>query len=488
MKTINLVYSIAKRKTTNNFSLGFIGYIYDDETRSDKAPNYNNRKFTQYGIFTEAEFCEVSSIMKEVAGERLATDAELKAAYKDLRVEPEEYILGHYIPKKVSSGRYELDFIKAILDKINEDIPDIEKIVVSTLHTAISTYLYYKNSDDELDSGIGRAVKEIGGLNLKKVTGSRGINSILAAEAYRGHDFDYSEQSLLYTKATTLPKITGYSPHPLFYNSNLCYFYNKPSDDAENVQYHEYVLSKFSKKDKFVEDGKPMMGYGVSILRLKNPEDGLEKVIAHHRDCITEKRLGMNAIGNLNGIMDKKFLDLFMSSEVSPLHSTRINDMNPTITYRSDGSIIAEDSFRIIRKYDAEKAQGLIRDILDNFQSGEDKGIKRYDITDLIYTKDDKKATIDKSLNGSKSLQLPKELTKQFTRRKLCLRMGYDIPIYRCLSKLTSLDTQVFLVLYDETKTSTSTNFERYCTIVKSDGDVSIWSTVYSNNLFSFLL
>lgn len=509
MKILVINYSIIIQKTSKAIAGGFVGYCYDTDNLSAKktTPNYNNRKFTSLGILTKKEYDETADRILRMSGEK-------SLKYEEACLVPDQYILGHVASQKVAHGIYEINLIKSLLAVARKEFPEVDKIVVGVLNNNI----YGELSGEYSNEAVRTYLNSINGIDMDKVSVIPGYFEILIKHAYDAHcAFGESAEKILYEVCDEIKRPKTYNPNPLLYSSNQFYFYNKSTKEENPSSGYEYVLSRFSKKDKFVEDGKAMSGFGVAILRLKEKEPLLEKVIDIHNNNITTKRLGMTAIGNLNAILDAKFCAEFMEKDKPFYQQDRRSDMDPVITCRSDGSILAEDSYRLIRKYDAEAMQGVIRSILDEFIRLEgfppDKRpavaddnseawtpvfgsdiVQVYDISSLIFQNDGKKAYALKELNSSGDVALPSLLRKEFTRKRLKLRLGYDLPLYRTLSKLTHPNTQVFLVLYDKTRNvptannSLSSCFERYCTVVKSDGDVSIWSSVYSNNLLSFLL
>lgn len=464
-----------QRNSTKLSAVGF--YIYTYELGCDKkSPTINTRKFTEYGILKESEF---NSLYNNY------DDKTLNINFADAQVNPSLIIEGFYKPSKAPFGIVECHFLTDIIKYVHLNIKDVSEIRVSVINTNLHAYLTNKCSD-QLKEKIELALGE--SFNKDKITSYLSTPYILMDLAQWAHDIPYDKKNnISATQHTKLPNYKSDDPNPYFLNSSLCYFYNKDEID-EDLGYTEYVMSKFDDSEKYVEDGKQMSGYGLSIIRLEKPEPCIEKIKEIHRNSYIERRLGMNSVINLNALLNKRFLDIFMSHENPPLYSHRVTDMNPVTTMKSNDEVLCQDTYRIIRKLDGEEKivelRKLLNDVLIN-----NPDIKTIDITDLIFSKNvaKNKCEINKSLNGKKDIVLPKEITKEFTRRKLRLKIGYDIPIYRSMNKMTDINTQVLLVLYDKTPSHDNSKFERYSVFIRHGAEVSIWSSVYSNNLFSFL-
>lgn len=465
-----------QRKRTKACAVGF--YIYSYETDNDrKSPTIDTRKFTEYGILKISEYTDMYIVDNPCPGFP-------NTPFEEVLVNPTSIIRGFYKPTKGTFGVIECKFLSEIIPYIRETFKDVTEIRVGIINLNIYRYITSKDegyTDERVVHGLGND------FSYDKIKALVNTPYIIMGNAQWAHDIPYGDSNIYLQQYTKLPNLKTEDPHPYFNNSSLCYFYNKEEVGIPK-DYTEYVMSKFDDSAKFPEDGKPMSGYGITVMRISKPEPSIEKLKQIHRDAYTDRRLGMNAVINLNALMNRKFLDAFMMEEHPPINTYRVTDMNPVTTFKSNGEVLCQDTYRIIRKLDGEERIDELRQLLDDVLNGS-KDIETIDITDIIFKKNIAKGKIeiDKTLNGKKEIILPKEITKSITRRKLRLKIGYDIPIYRSLNKITDINTQVLLVLYDKTVSSDSSKFERYSVFIKTDSDVSIWSSVYSNNLFSFL-
>lgn len=249
------------------------------------------------------------------------------------------------------------------------------------------------------------------------------------------------------------------------------------SYDAEPVMHKSgkvmYHFGDHGKVDSFI--GKPLPDTCYSIVVTPKPIDVLEKVRVEHARLDCE---GKNSIvaGDINLLFNAYNSKLILEQDADYLYTQRnSNDLyNPMKVKLTKELNPPRISFNLIM------VMSSLNDLLDSYLEKKTNRITIDEITDTIYTKNNKGKTVISSditsLTKALDVDVPYVIDGKEGSKNIPLTLAHDLPSRNSLAGLAPLNPKVFVISWKESHLSF-----RYATIVDTEDDTAIFAGFYSN-------
>jgi len=233
-----------------------------------------------------------------------------------------------------------------------------------------------------------------------------------------------------------------------------------------------YYMGNYG-KEQDMEGVRNPQGY-YAIVQLKTPEPIIEALIAR-QNIVTMPAVRV-ILAYMDQLMSQDTANEIMEHGAVTLYP--LSRSNRSLADLGD-SMVTYDCNPPYKAWSAIESLNELKAIYDVYL-GEKKGLMVQDITSLVYTQNEKGATVlnDQFKTGYCELQLTPEVPDEYVAKPIHLVMGIDLPIRNALKKMETHQPQIELISWIE-----GTNVWRYATVVTTSNGQAIHCAIHSNKI-----